>query len=72
MVQTAILCVLQSKIEKGDPKHKKGTQIPKKVPMGIRVTLHPLRYASGFLLSHLVKSCSERFLTEDAAVEVAH
>jgi len=28
------------------------------------------RYASGFLLSHLVKSCSERFLTEDAAVEV--
>lgn len=28
------------------------------------------RYASGFLLSHLVKSCSERFLTEEAAAEV--
>jgi len=28
------------------------------------------RYASGFLLSHLVKSCSERFLTESAACEV--
>jgi len=28
------------------------------------------RYASGFLLSHLVKSCSERFLTEVAATEV--
>ena len=33
-------------------------------------TFFPPRYASGFLLSHLVKSCSERFLTEDAAVEV--
>ena len=31
-VQTAILRILQSKIEKGDPRHKKGTQIPKKVP----------------------------------------
>ena len=28
------------------------------------------RYASGFLLSHLVKSCSERFLKESAAAEV--
>lgn len=28
------------------------------------------RYASGFLLSHLVKSCSERFLCETAATEV--
>jgi puromycin-sensitive aminopeptidase len=28
------------------------------------------RYQSGFLLSHLVKSCSERFLTEAAASEV--
>ena len=31
-VRTAILRILQSKIEKGDPRHKKGTQIPKKVP----------------------------------------
>ena len=25
------------KLKKADPKHKKGTQIPKKVPMGTRV-----------------------------------
>ena len=36
-VRTAILYIFQSKIEKGDPKHKKGTQIPKKVPMGTRI-----------------------------------
>ena len=33
-VRTAILYILRSKIEKGDPKHKKGTQFPKKVPNG--------------------------------------
>ena len=32
MVRRAILCVLQSKIEKGDPKHKKGTQNIKRGP----------------------------------------
>jgi len=33
-------------------------------------TLLKARYASGFLLSHLVKSCTERFLTEARAQEV--
>jgi len=33
-------------------------------------TMLKARYASGFLLSHLVKSCTERFLTEARAAEV--